>query len=261
MASLAPRPAALSGLTDLPPELLLRIVSAVIPEGLESLALSCKDIHQLCKPFLEHHNLLRAQFHRFEYQLRSTRVLQDPLWRPLRNAFDLLERIAAEPVVARYIQHADLCWDSYPSTYSLPPEVPEQDIGGPVVELFANSPYLRRAGLDWWDYYSRVAEGYDRSRPIRFSQHAAVFFLTLLPNAKSLLLPRYWQPTEEIDKLTSVIVARRGSAARCSQVLVWPILLDWILTWPRDTEIPSILLGFGPFLPSQNCAISTVPAP
>ncbi|KAK8038684.1 hypothetical protein PG993_007095 [Apiospora rasikravindrae] len=189
-----------------PPELLLRIVSDVLPEGFESLALSCKDIYQLCKPFLKHHNLLRAQFHRFDYRPRPSRVLQGPLWRPLRNAFDLLERIAAEPIVARYIRHADFAWDSYPSTHSLPPQVPDHADRGPVVKLFTNFPYLNWAGLEWKVYYTRVAEEYEKSRSTRFSQHAAAFLLTLLPNIKSLLLPRYWEPTEETDKLIKVVI-------------------------------------------------------
>ncbi|KAK7921624.1 hypothetical protein PG985_009646 [Apiospora marii] len=206
------------GLAHLPPELVLEIISAALPEGFESLALSCKHIYQLCKPLTKHHNLLRRQFHRFEYRRRPPPVLEDPLWRPMGNAFDLLERIAAEPIVARYIRYADLCWDNYPTTHSLTPRVPDREAGSPIVDLFANSPYLKLAGLDWREYYARVAEEY---RSTRFSHHAGVFVLTLLPNAKSLLLPRYWKLTEEIDKLIRAIVgvARQRSTPYLSPSL------------------------------------------
>ncbi|KAK6828382.1 hypothetical protein PG987_011723, partial [Apiospora arundinis] len=98
-----------TNLGHLPVELLVQVIPHTLPEGFESLALTCKDIYRLCRPYIGHHNLLRRQFHQFRYSSSSfpARVPDDTLWQPIRNAFDLLERIAAEPVVASYIPHAD----------------------------------------------------------------------------------------------------------------------------------------------------------
>lgn len=89
-------------LTRLPTELLDDIISYVLPEGFESLALTCQKTFALCTPFVEHHNKLRSHFQDFTYYNR----LDDPSY-TIKTAFDLITRIAVEPVVARYFRHAD----------------------------------------------------------------------------------------------------------------------------------------------------------
>jgi hypothetical protein len=89
-------------LIRLPTELLDDIITYVLPEGFESLALTCKKTFALCTPFVEHHNKLRSQFQHFTYY----QTLHEPDY-IIKTAFDLITRIAIEPVVARYIQHAD----------------------------------------------------------------------------------------------------------------------------------------------------------
>ena len=71
-------------------------------EGFESLALTYKKAFALCTPFVEHHNKLRSHFRDFTYYNR----LDDPSYN-IKTAFDLITRIAVEPVVARYVRHAD----------------------------------------------------------------------------------------------------------------------------------------------------------
>ncbi|RDL32655.1 Uncharacterized protein BP5553_09111 [Venustampulla echinocandica] len=187
-------------LTRLPTEILDTIIPHTLPEGFESLALTCRKIYALCTPFIERHNHLRSQFQRFMYREYS----RDPLLLPIRNAFDLITRIAIEPMVARYIRDADLYRDNYPPRARVPQLVPDVYRGGPVVTLFADSPYLRQAGLDWKEYYASIKEDL-KPRP-HYSQHAAAFILTLLPNAKTLKLPRLWKPLDKTEKLLDIII-------------------------------------------------------
>lgn len=83
-------------LTGLPTELLDKIISHVLPEGFENLALTCRTIYELCIPFIERHNHLRSQFHKFRYM----EFLRDPSLEPIRTASDLITRIAIKAIVA-----------------------------------------------------------------------------------------------------------------------------------------------------------------
>ncbi|KAK7960369.1 hypothetical protein PG996_011014 [Apiospora saccharicola] len=199
----------MANLLDLPPELVIQVITESLPEGFESLALSCKAIHQLCKPFIEHHNLLRTQI--------------------------LLERIADEPIVARYIQHASFFSDGHP--FASP--VADPVCGSPIAALFADSFYLRDAGLDWREYHALIAADYAITAARPFSQHAAAFILTLLPNLKSLELPELWDPTDSSDKLlnTVVIKARQLNTApqqQYSSSLAQIASLKSCVDWAHD---------------------------
>ncbi|PVH98467.1 hypothetical protein DM02DRAFT_615812 [Periconia macrospinosa] len=184
-------------LLRLPDELLALIVSHAIPEGFESLCLACRRLHTLCKPLIKQHNVLRSQFRDFNYYEK----VQDPSF-TIRTSFELIARIAEEPVVARYIQHADFEMD-----LRLP-------VGGrlwlmedsgyrpdTVRDLFASSRYL--SGADWEGYFAR----YERDlADNRYCQASAAFLLTLLPNVKSVVLPQSWTCDEDTEKLLEAIV-------------------------------------------------------
>jgi hypothetical protein len=187
-------------ITGLPTELLHQIIPHILPEGFESLALTCRTLYELCTPFIEHHNYLCSQFQRFSYR----ETPRDPALPPITTAFELVKRIAIEPIVARYIRHADFDRDTWPPRVRLPPHVPSVHHGGPVVTLFADSSYLGQAGLDWKDYYALMEEDL-KHHPI-YSQHTAAFILTLLPNIKSLRLPRLWKPLDKTERLLHDIV-------------------------------------------------------
>jgi len=75
--------------------------------------------------------------------------------------------------------------------------------GGAVLRLLADSPHLKQAGLDWQEFYAKIDEDLHAHR---YSQYAAVFLMTLLPNVQRLALPRVWKPLDAIDKLIDVIV-------------------------------------------------------
>ena len=76
-------------------------------------------------------------------------------------------------------------------------------------EVFANSSYLEEVGLDWKEYYAAVVEDHNAGR---YSQHAAAFVLTLLPNLKVLKLPRWWKPATAPDKLVDSVIHRARQA-------------------------------------------------
>ena len=79
------------------------------------------------------------------------------------------------------------------------------ECGGAVVRLFADSPDLAEAGLDWEEYYAKIEEDLEASR---YSQYAAAFLLTLLPNVETLTLPKCWKPLEATDKLIDVVIRK-----------------------------------------------------
>ena len=203
-------------LMQLPNELLENIVRHALPEGFESMALTCTRIYALCKPFIEYHNKLRGQFRTFNYFRRDGHP--DFV---IGTGFDLLTRIAVEPIVARYILEADFARDGIFRPCEL---VEDTQPDGPVGKLLGQSPYLKQAGLDWQQYFAKIME---EEGPFgRWSPHAAVFLLTLLPNVEKLTLPARVGPMESTDKLIDAIVRKarrtsslpydRPSLARCT---------------------------------------------
>ena len=205
-------------LMQLPNELLENIVMHCLPEGFESVAVTCRRIYALCTPFIKYHNKLRAQFRTFDYWDKAG-AHPDFV---IRTGFDLLTRIAVEPIVALYIREADFKWDGIFRPCEI---VEDAQPDGPVGRLLAQSPYLKQAGLDWQQYFAKIKE----EGPFgRRSPHAAVFLLTLLPNVEELTLPRNvkLKPSELTDKLIDAIVRKarqpsslpydRPSLARCT---------------------------------------------
>lgn len=185
-------------LTDLSNELLDIIIEYTLPQSFEDLATTCKRIYARCTPFIKRHNELRSRFREFAYSDAHD---------SLASASDLMSLIAAEPIVALYIRAANLTNDSrylaHLRARGQPPKsVPSIEQGGAIVNLFANSTYLRTARLDWREYYSTFAEDV---REMRYSQHGSVFLLTLLSDTEKLTLPNSWKPNAPINQLLDVI--------------------------------------------------------
>lgn len=187
-------------LTNLPGELLDMIVEYSMPESFENLAVACKRIHARCLPFVKRHNELCSHFRDFAYdaQPRDTVVA----------ASDLIDLIANEPTVARYIRNADLVDDSRYLRHSCargnpPKSVPPIEEGGVIVQLFANSRYLQQAQLDWREYYLTFAEDV---RDMRYSQHGSVFLLTLLEDTEKIILPSQWKMNAATEQLLDELV-------------------------------------------------------
>ena len=186
-------------LTFLPRELLSIVISHTIPEGFESLALTCKDIHVLCTPFIQHHNTLRSQYRHFNY----TKT-------PSRTAFDLIYRIALEPLVARYIRHADLINDSI-FIHGEGALAYHRGLNDGVLRLVSESPYLKQAGLDWEVFLNRMGQDVTANQ---YSQDAASFLLTLLPNVQTLNVPDGWQYSPATDSPLSAIIHTSKQASQ-----------------------------------------------
>ena len=188
-------------LTRLPTELLEAIITHVLPEGFESVAVTCRKIYTLCIPFIQRHNALRLRFRHFTYYENPNNPSPT-----IATAGDLIKCIAVEPVVARYVRYADFKIDS-PSSRIIPRGfVRDADSREDVISLFANSPYLEMAGLDWKGYLDKIEEELNVDELPRYSQHAAAFLLTLLPNVERLILPRYWKPLDATDNLIDAVV-------------------------------------------------------
>lgn len=193
----------------LPNELLENIIMHTLPEGFESLALTSKHIYTLCAPFIEHHNKLCFHFQNFSYY-KTDQVVKSGLHLVADtpaytacSAFNLIALIAVEPVIAHYIQEADFENDSL-FTQGKDREIATNvNHDGAVIELLSNSSYLKEAGLDWRTYWTTIEKDLDTGC---YSQHAAAFALTLLPNAKKFSLPRWWRPIAAADKLLDAVI-------------------------------------------------------
>ena len=187
-------------LTQLSNELLEKIITHVLPEGFESAALTCRRIYAVCIPFIQRHNTLRSHFHNFTYYEK----MSDSSF-TIRTSFDLIVRIAVEPIVARYVRIADFKVDNFFTSGRPRAFNPDVHCGDAVPRLLAGSSYLVQAGLDWQEYYNEIEEDLQGSR---YSQHAAAFLLTLLPNVETLSLPHRWKPISTTDKLIDAIVRK-----------------------------------------------------
>lgn len=187
-------------LTRLPTELLENIITHVLPEGFESMALTCRKIYSRCTPFIECHNRLRSQFQNFTYYEK----MADPSF-TIKTALDLITRIAVEPLVARYVRDADFKVDCFFTLWRARAFLGDVHCGGAVVRLLAASPYLEQAGLDWKEYCAEIEADIKAGR---YSQHAAAFLLTLLPNVETLTLPQLWKPLDATDKLIDAVVRK-----------------------------------------------------
>lgn len=78
-----------------------------------------------------------------------------------------------------------------------------------MLRLLADSPYLKQAGLDWQEFYAKVEEDL---QAVRYSQHAASFLMTLLPNVETLTLPKRWRPLDATEKLVDAIVRKANQS-------------------------------------------------
>lgn len=225
-------------LARLPNEVIEQIITHVIPEGFESVALTCRKLYTLCISFIKRYNTLRSQFQHFTYYEK----MSDPSFN-IRSSFDLITRIAVEPVVARYIVDADFKIDSFfkrgrPREFN--PDV-QNDCADAVRNLLADSTYLEAVGLDASEFYNTIEEDFKAKR---YSQHAAAFLLTLLPNVKMLRLPKQWKPLDATDKLIDALVRR---AKQSSQHL------------PADRPSLAQVSKFGPSVslgPQERCDLA-----
>ncbi|KAL9115728.1 MAG: hypothetical protein Q9227_000096 [Pyrenula ochraceoflavens] len=223
-------------LDSLPTEILDMIIPDTLPEGFESLALTCKTVYGLCLPFIEHHKHFKSEFETFKYG----KTRKDPSSPFIKTAFDLIGHVAKEPLAARYIRVADFIDDGLFSREEPSHHVPDVDRDR-ITSLFASSPYLVEAGLDWREYYALSEKD---QQFFRYSQHAATFLLTLLPNVKNFSMPRFWKSTDKTEKLLRVVIQK----ARQSPSLASPPSLAQVTRLQSYSERQSELTKAIPFL-------------
>ncbi|KAK0511954.1 hypothetical protein JMJ35_005082 [Cladonia borealis] len=198
-------------LMHLPNELLEKIVMHVLPEGFESVALTCRRIYALCTPFIEHHNKLRAQFRTFNYWSKGG-AHPDFV---IGTGFDLLTRIAVEPIVALYIQEADFKRDGIFRPCEL---VEDAQPDGPVGRLLAQSPYLKQAGLDWQQYFAKIKE--EEGPFCRWSRPSRSGMPPTGPASRRLMLADLWRRSRSTNLVLSSI-ARLGLFVLMLNQLRW----------------------------------------
>ena len=133
-------------LPGLPTELLVHIISATTPRGYEALLLSCKTAYEAGKSFLERHNALRRRYRHFAYD------------EEIKCSFQLLHRIANDPIIAEYIEHADFLQDEWPEELAQhgvetwPTCLNDETAVDAIANLLKNSRYLKRADIDPGDW-------------------------------------------------------------------------------------------------------------
>lgn len=209
-------------------------------DGFESLALTCKTCHAHCIPFIQSHNKLkelREHYEKFKYYKLGPRqrTPEDRLcwltWYPdnISSAFNLIARIAAEPDIAHYIKQAEFEQDcqgtmdvrrDITTRSILADESSDEDREEAVIRMLANSSDLKRAGIDWKEYWAAIEEDLNTGE---YSQHCATFVLTLLPNLRRLRLPTEWcyGAFEAPDRLLDTVIFEAslpGSRSSLSQL-------------------------------------------
>lgn len=167
------------------------------------------------------------------------------------TAFDVIIRIAVDPVIARYVVHADFARDS--NSHNRPRDFLADTLcRDAVLKLLATSAELKQAGLDWREYYAQIEEDLQARR---YSQYAAAFLMTLLPNLKTLILPNKWKPNDATNKLVDIVISKarephlppnRPSLAQvtkfevCASVVAQSRFdLDWVVPFLALTHIRS----------------------
>jgi hypothetical protein len=188
-------------LSSLAPELLDEVINYCMPDGFESLVLSCKALYAYCQPKIPLHNRLSKR------------------WKHATNEFPrhhdtlrILLEIVKEPLVARYIYHLNL-WDlQQPISIGNDPEARFRDdetTMQKIKDLIMESPLSRYLALadidpdDWWSQLFIPRTERHRNIP-RYSyrrdyepakmneEYAFIALLFLLPNLQSLTPFREW---------------------------------------------------------------------
>ncbi|RDW77659.1 hypothetical protein BP6252_05712 [Coleophoma cylindrospora] len=174
-------------LTHLPPEILARIVEETMPEGIESFAVTCQAVYNSCQKFLAKHRRLRRLYHAFRYHGDGS--LSDES--ACASSFQLLLRIANEPLIARYIVKADLKRDAVPEDAEIvKAHIRQMTNSGDFLSLLKDSPYLETAGVSPSSVVQYLISQYtveDGDAGL-----AVTLLLTLLHNVTELTLPTSW---------------------------------------------------------------------
>ncbi|CAJ2509831.1 Uu.00g057310.m01.CDS01 [Anthostomella pinea] len=215
-------------LLDLPSELLQQIVKETVPEDFEHVGLTCKTLNAAGAVFLDEYRQRRRRFRHFAFSHQEGTDGESQVdaatgategdagsinWDAatkatgfiIRTTRELVEYIARDPIIGRYIQTADLKnshsdqladWDHDAHDHV--------KIDDQVWDLVRESAYVREAGVDPTDMlFHGCAEGYYQ-----------VLLMSLLPNTTALAPGRQW------SELMDNGIVNSGSMGRFMEVIV-----------------------------------------
>ncbi|KAK7985695.1 hypothetical protein PG988_003317 [Apiospora saccharicola] len=185
--------------STLPNELLLQILKDTLPYDFESLALTFKHMYALASPLLARHNELRRKYRRFEWPQGDRHDSDNNMCVP-----ELLLEIATDPIIARYIIHADLVYRRTLRVNFAEHPMPMDDAGrsahyrnitprAKLLALVNESHYIPLHRLSAEGWVDRIIA--DRCGP--GPGYAVAFSLSLLPNLESLVLDKTWSALPE----------------------------------------------------------------
>ena len=178
-------------LLALPNELLSFIIQETVPEGFESLMLTCKIFYGLGKGLISEHHELKRNYTRVEYprlidpQGRKDGVNSSPLGLSRVSSIELLEDIIREPLIARYFRDVNLIHDRIDNGPEMKAFRADTQLKNGLLSLLESSTYLRLANQDPQTWLDAILGGFSYV-------YATTFLLTLLPNVETLSLPARW---------------------------------------------------------------------
>lgn len=173
------------GFASLPAEALEEIFRYCLldpdSDSYAALALTCRKAHQAGSLYLQY----RKRFRKFRYNVPAEAELQDwgqfgsgyenPLTATIYNALDLLQVIAATPLIATLIREPDFSDDSLRDEGDVPEDLMPGDTTA-LLALLKDSPYLAAQSYDPEEWLAKMRT--------EFEGHADMFLLTLLPNLR-----------------------------------------------------------------------------
>jgi hypothetical protein len=257
-------------LLQLAPEILDQIIDWSMPQGFESLVLTCKTLYNSAGARVNLHNNLKR---RWQYTIHSSPCGFDHL--------RLLHDIAKEPLAARYIVNLDL--DSEEG-FGLLTREEDEDLDfrtdeakmKRTKEFLMQSPYFARAGVDteeWWEEILeeiKKSENTDNEDTRDESIFAIISLLLFCPNVEKLRFARSWHNgmppdgDEEKEKelriplLNAIVHGARGPDFEGMTLkklrVLWPFMpagydmkagfgeIEWFALMPEIEEIFGISL-------------------
>ncbi|KAF2004890.1 hypothetical protein P154DRAFT_518943 [Amniculicola lignicola CBS 123094] len=195
------------GIHDLPFEILDEIIGATLPNGIESFALTCKDVYARAIPHIKRHHHLRLHW-------KHALITE-------KNALWATHELIRDPLAAEYVETLSM-WDPDDREPHRDPALSKEAVAS-VRDMVLHSEYLEAAGVDthaWWETMEADVKPFEESHMEAFF-HRTIMLLTQLPNLKSLRLFPDWNelnlleggPESSKDILTVLtVIVRRANA-------------------------------------------------
>jgi hypothetical protein len=176
------------GILALPPELLRQVADDLLPVGIEAFCLSCKTLYDASFKPRQYHNVLKRKYRNVVIKDWTAEDKGDDS--NISCILQLLADVAECPLIALYIETADLnddCWTNSPDFKREWGELREKV---DILELVERCEYLREAGIDSQDWRDQILTEYAEPHPIS-SAHTLALLLAQLPNLRACTLPQY----------------------------------------------------------------------